>query len=168
MSTTLAHIAGAPRVRAWRSPSPRHLVLPLETKHRIEFIDVTDQVRALVGGAGVDTGLVLVQSLHTTVAVVVNEHEPLLLSDFVAHLERWAPSDNSYAHDDPARRRVNLQPDERVNGHAHCRALALGVSVTLAIVGGELLLGRWQRVFVVELDGAQSRKVALTVVGDRP
>lgn len=169
MSTTLAPLTPEPgprpRPRAWRPASPRHLVLHLATGHGIEFIDVTDRVRAFVAAADVRTGLVTIQSLHTTLAVVVNEHEPLLLADFVRQLERWAPSDGSYAHDDPARRRVNLMPGERVNGHAHCRALALGTSVSLCVVDGDLLLGRWQRVFVVELDGAQSRRVAMTVVG---
>jgi secondary thiamine-phosphate synthase enzyme len=169
MSSPLAPLTPrlGPRPQA-RHPVPlRHRLLHLATSHGTEFIDITDRVRDFVAAADIETGLVTVQSLHTTLGVVVNEHEPLLLADFVRQLEQWAPADGSYAHDDPARRRVNLVPGERVNGHAHCRALALGVSVTLGIADGELLLGRWQRVFVVELDGAQNRRVAMTVVGGR-
>jgi secondary thiamine-phosphate synthase enzyme len=61
---------------------------------------------------------------------------------------------------------VNLSPDERSNGHAHCRALLLGVSATLNIVDGRLLLGRWQRVFFVELDGPRERAISAVVLGE--
>jgi secondary thiamine-phosphate synthase enzyme len=90
----------------------------------------------------------------------------LLLTDFESTLEQAAPADISYRHDDASVRTVNLTPDERVNGHAHCRALLLPVSACLSVVDGRLLLGRWQRVFLVELDGPRERVVSLMVLGD--
>jgi secondary thiamine-phosphate synthase enzyme len=94
---------------------------------------------------------------------VVNEHEPLLFADFVAMLHRAAPANLLYRHDSPDRT-VNLTPGERVNGHAHCRALLLPSSSTVNVVSGALVLGRWQRIFFVELDGPQQREVSVVVL----
>jgi secondary thiamine-phosphate synthase enzyme len=144
----------------------------METRVRIrttgstEFIDITDRIQALVRESGVRTGIVNVQALHTTTGVVVNEHEPQLLADFESTLHKAAPTDGQYRHDDCSVRTVNLTPNERVNGHAHCRALLLGASASLNIVDGVLLLGRWQRVFFAELDGPQERVVSALIVGD--
>jgi secondary thiamine-phosphate synthase enzyme len=139
------------------------------TRRPTEFIDLTIRLQQLVETAGVRTGILNVQSLHTTTAVVVNEHEPLLLCDFQRLLERLAPDHGEYRHDDPAERTVNVTDGERVNGHAHCRALFLPSSASLNIVNGRLQLGRWQRVFLVELDGPQQREVSVVILdGARP
>lgn len=144
--------------------APQHLLLRVMTAGETDFIDLSDRLVEFVVRAHVRTGLLAVHTLHTTTAVVVNEDEPLLRADVRRQLERLAPRASVYAHDDPRRRRVNRVPDERVNGHAHCRAVMLGSSVCLSIVEGRLLLGRWQRVLFVELDGPQERQVAATIV----
>jgi secondary thiamine-phosphate synthase enzyme len=131
----------------------------------MEFIDLTDQVEALAAEAGIHAGLVNIQSLHTTTAIVVNEHEPLLLADFGTLLTEAAPQHAPYRHDDMSVRTVNLAPDERPNGHAHCRALLLPSSALLNVAEGRLQLGRWQRVFLVELDGPRAREVSVLVSG---
>ena len=141
----------------------RHTMLRLKTSRPTEFIDLTDRIRTLVEDAPVQTGLINIQTLHTTTAIVVNEHEPMLFADFVAMLHRAAPADLLYRHDSPARR-VNLTPGERVNGHAHCRALLLPSSAAVNIAGGTLVLGRWQRIFFVELDGPQEREVSIVLL----
>src|SRR5207237_8543033 len=87
-----------------------------------EFIDLTDRLASLVAMSGVRTGLLNVQSLHTTLGIIVNEHEPLLLADFATLLEKPAPRQARYRHDDTAVRTVTLTHGERVNGHAHCQA----------------------------------------------
>jgi secondary thiamine-phosphate synthase enzyme len=137
----------------------------ITTGQPTEFIDITTQIQAVVAVSGIRWGFVNVQSLHTTAAVVLNEHEPLLLSDFAAVLEEAAPSDRPYRHDDLGIRTVNVTADERVNGHAHCRALLLGPSVCLNVVDGELQLGRWQRLFLAELDGPRQRQLSVLAVG---
>lgn len=137
----------------------------ITTTGPIEFIDITDRIQTLVRESGVAVGIVNVQALHTTTGVIVNEHEPLLLGDFIATLDKAAPADAQYRHDDPDVRTVNLTPDERANGHAHCRALLLGASASLNIVDGALLLGRWQRVFFAELDGPRDRVVSAVILG---
>lgn len=132
----------------------------------MEFIDLTDQIEALAADAGIGAGLVNIQSLHTTTAIVVNEHEPLLLEDFASQLEAAAPRHAAYRHDDMSIRTVNLAPNERANGHAHCRALFLPSSAVVNVAGGRLQLGRWQRIFLVELDGPRDREVSILIFGD--
>jgi secondary thiamine-phosphate synthase enzyme len=147
--------------------SHRHTTIRIPTERPTDFIDITGEIEALVAAAGVSFGLVNVQTLHTTTAIVVNELEPLLLEDAAALLERAAPAGARYRHDDMTLRTVNVMPGERVNGHAHCRALLLGPSACLNIVEGRLLLGRWQRVFLVELDGPREREMSVLILGER-
>jgi secondary thiamine-phosphate synthase enzyme len=144
----------------------RYLTIRVTTRSRTEFVDLTEHLNAVVAGLRLRVGLINVQSLHTTTAIVVNEHEPLLLGDFAALLEQAAPADAAYRHDDASVRTVNLTADERVNGHAHCQALLLGPAVAINVVDGMLALGRWQRVFLVELDGPREREVSLVAIGE--
>lgn len=144
----------------------RHVRFTIATSQPTEFIDLTDRLSAIVAVSGLRTGVVNVQSQHTTTAILVNEHEPLLLDDFAAVLERTAPADAAYAHDDPVLRTVNLTHEERPNGHAHCRALVLPCSAALNVVRGALQLGQWQRVFLVELDGPRDRNVSMMMIGE--
>jgi len=118
----------------------------------------------VVERSGIAEGLVSVQSMHTTAAIVVNENEPLLLADLRAALERVAPRHLSYRHDDFAQRAA-VAPDEPANGHAHCQALFLRASETLALARGRACLGRWQRLFLAELDGPRTRTLSVTVLG---
>jgi octaprenyl-diphosphate synthase len=138
--------------------------LHFETTHATEFVDVTAQLRDEVRRAGLRLGRVHLQSLHTTVGLAVNENEPLLLQDFQNLLEKLAPSGAGYEHDDFARR-TEVALDEPVNGHAHCRQLLLTGFATLLVEDGELVLGRWQSVFAVELDGPRERELAMQLDG---
>ncbi len=139
--------------------------LRFESKRATEFIDLTDRIRQEVKRAGMSTGRVHLQSLHTTLGLAVNENEPLLLSDFQALLERIAPGDLGYQHDDFSRR-IDIALDEPVNGHAHCRQLLLTGLATLLVEKGDLVLGRWQSVFAVELDGPRQRELAIQLDGE--
>jgi secondary thiamine-phosphate synthase enzyme len=144
----------------------RHTRIQVTTRNPTEFIDLTDRLARIVADAQVGSGIINIQTLHTTTAILVNEHEPLLLTDFQMFLELMAPNDGPYLHDDPAVRTVNLTDTERANGHAHCRALVLPTSVCLNVTNGSLMLGRWQRVFLVELDGPREREVSVLVLGE--
>jgi secondary thiamine-phosphate synthase enzyme len=144
-----------------------HETLSVHTADAVEWIDITHRLTALVWRHHLRCGVVQVQTRHTTTGIVVNENEPLLLEDFRRTLERAAPRLARYAHDDPRRRRVNRVPDERVNGHAHCQALFLPSAVALNVDAGRLCLGLWQRVFFVELDGAQEREISVVTLGMR-
>lgn len=145
-----------------------HYALQLQTTAPLQFIDLTDEVRALVAESGVANGMVNVQTRHTTTAVIINEHEPLLLEDLKELLTRLAPPQAYYRHNDFAIRTANLTPDESPNGHAHCQSLLLSSAATVNIIDGELQLGRWQRIFFIELDHARPRAVSLTVMGQAP
>ena len=148
------------------SPTCRHTTIRVDTTRPTQFIDLTSDLEAFVAASGVQSGLLNIQSLHTTAAIVVNEHEPLLLTDMAALLERLAPVDAVYRHDNITLRTVNCVLGEPPNGHSHCRALLLGSTAALNVVGGELQLGTWQRVFLVELDGPRTRDVSLLLLVD--
>lgn len=138
----------------------------LRTERRVQFIDVTELVAERVRRSGTWQGIVCVQTRHTTTAVVVNENEPLLLEDMTRALERLAPRDLRYGHND-LRLRGDVPQDEAENGDAHCKAMLLGASETLTIVGGRAQLGEWQRLFLVELDGPRPRTLSIVVMGTR-
>jgi secondary thiamine-phosphate synthase enzyme len=141
-----------------------HSVIRLQTGECLEFIDLTDEIVAFVENAGVRNGWVNVQTRHTTTAIIVNENEPLLQEDLKRILENVAPRTGDYEHNDFSRR-VDIPPDEPANGHSHCKALFLPMSACVNIAGGMLQLGRWQRVFFLELDGWREREVSIMVMG---
>jgi secondary thiamine-phosphate synthase enzyme len=142
-----------------------HHSLHFETAGCLEFIDITDAVLECVLQSGLRNGLVNVQTKHTTTAIMVNEHEPLLLQDMKTILERLAPEDLAYQHNDFRIRVANLSTDEKKNGHSHCKALFLRTSETLNLADGALQLGQWQRIFFIELDGARKRTVSVMILG---
>lgn len=143
----------------------RHTTIRITSRRATEFIDLTDCLDQFIAEATLRFGIVNVQTCHTTTAIVVNEHEPLLLSDFQAFLERTAPRSTAYGHDDMSRR-AGVRPSEPPNGHAHCRALLLPTSASVNVVEGQLALGRWQRVFLVELDGPREREISVVALGE--
>ena len=130
-----------------------------------QFIYLTDEVRDLIASSGIQHGQVTVFTQHTTAAIRINEHEPELLRDFVAFLERVAPEAGQYRHNDFTVRTVNMTEDECANAHAHCRQLLMATSETIPIVDGELCLGTWQRIFLVELDHPRERSVIVQILG---
>jgi secondary thiamine-phosphate synthase enzyme len=131
------------------------------------FHDLTELARAVVARAGVAAGTLLVSTRHTTCAVVVQEHEPLLLRDMADRLRRYAGAHEDYRHNDFAVRTVNMCDGECANGHAHCQHLLLGAAVTLPVLDGRPVLGLWQRVFLVELDRPRLRHYSVQVMGVR-
>jgi secondary thiamine-phosphate synthase enzyme len=144
----------------------RHTRVRITTERGTEFIDLTSSLEDLIAESRIVTGFLNIQSLHTTAAIVVNEHEPLLLHDFQSLLREIAPEDVRYGHDDERVRTVNLIPGERPNGASHCKALLLPTSACLNIVSSRIQLGRWQRVFLAELDGPRTRDISVLVIGE--
>jgi secondary thiamine-phosphate synthase enzyme len=162
---SLAELRATPRLVDVSGAEPRihSETLSLATDAPGQFTDLTDDVQRVVAAAGVREGQVHVYSNHTTAAIRINENEPLLLADFQRLLERLAPA-GGYDHDDMSRRQ-DVPPDEPTNGHAHCRHLLLSSSETLPVAGGRLVLGPWQRVFLVELCSGRQRRVTVQVMG---
>jgi len=137
----------------------------LRTDEPLQFIDLSELVAERVRRSRIAHGVVNVQTRHTTTAIVVNENEPLLIEDLKELMDTWAPRDGRYRHDDLSARQPPFLLEERINGHAHGRAVMLGASETLNVVDGKLQLGRWQRILLVELDGCQKRSVSITIMG---
>jgi len=165
--STIAFAPAHPSTDIARTIDPHgaSMRLRLTTAAECQVVDLTDHLEDFLRRTGMHRGGLLVHTLHTTTAVLVNEQEPLLHGDLFRQLERLAPRDLAYDHDDSTRRVVNRTESERTNGHAHCRAMLLGSTVSLPIIDGRLALGRWQRVLFVELDGPQERTVIATVTG---
>lgn len=143
----------------------RHAAIRIDTTRRCEFVDVTSQIGALVNALGLTSGIVTVQTRHTTTGLMINEFEPLLLEDLEAMFERIAPAAIPYAHDDFVRRRPAVAANERRNGEAHCRAALLRAAESVTVFNGELSLGRWQRLIFVEFDGGQRRELVIALWG---
>jgi secondary thiamine-phosphate synthase enzyme len=148
-------------------PTVARRVFIVQTRRPVEFVDITPLISGAIREGGFTDGIVMVQTRHTTTGLLVNEHEPLLLTDLEKFFARVARTPGGYAHDDFTRRTVNLTPNERKNGHAHCCASLLRTSECLSVVNGALDLGRWQRVFLVEFDGAQPRELSVIFLGER-
>ena len=141
----------------------------LHTKEAPEFIDLTDEVIAAVKKSGVENGIVTVYTKHTTAAIRINERESGFIEDFKDFVKKTLPPHAYYRHNDMKIRTENLDCDDdrcAKNGHSHCQHMLLGTSETIPIVDGTLTLGRWQRVFLVELCSPRKREVVIQVMGE--
>ena len=141
-------------------------IIKLKTATTLDFIDVTEKIQKKIKEAGIKNGVINIQSLHTTMAILVNEAEPLLIEDMKVLLERMAPRTYQYMHDNFEIRTVNMCDDECANGHAHNKAIRLPTSTFLNIVKNKLQLGTWQRIFAIELDRSRPRQIALQIMGE--
>lgn len=132
-----------------------------QTERAPQFIDITDRVAELVEESGIDTGIAVVFSKHTTAAISINENEPGHIADLERMLCKMFPEDDHYEHniDHPT------EDGEQPNGHAHCQHMWLGASEHIPIVGARLTFGKWQRLFLVELDQARPREVVIQLLG---
>lgn len=139
--------------------------IEFKTKGVFDFIDITEDIEKFIKESGVENGLINIQNLHSSAALIVNENEPLLIEDFKKNIEESAPKSVSYSHDDFEKRTVNMCMGECKNGHSHCKAIHLLVSATLNIKDKKLQLGQWQRIFFVELDNSRLRKVQSQIIG---
>ncbi|MBC7110321.1 MAG: YjbQ family protein, partial [Archaeoglobi archaeon] len=117
-------------------------VLRINTEKRIQIIDITPEVQKVVEDSGIESGICLVHSLHTTTALILNENEPRLIEDLRNHLERLVPQRGSYSHN-----------EIDSNADSHLRAILLNSSLSLPVSDRKLFLGTWQRILFVELDG---------------
>ena len=119
----------------------------LSTYERTEISDITKLVRDAVQEFAVTTGIALINTLHTTCAVFINEFQSALIDDLKGLME-------------------GLVPERGGNAHSHLRAALLGRNVAVAVNNGELTLGRFQSVIFAELDGPRKREISIQVVGE--
>ena len=126
----------------------------LSTRRRAEMVDITAQVQGVVDRAGVGEGIVVIQSLHTTAGITVNENaDPDVRHDLLEKLEELVPHHEPfYRHDEG-------------NSDSHLKTSFMGPSVTLIVHDGGVVVGRWQGVYFCEFDGPRERQVAVQVIG---
>jgi len=122
------------------------------------FVNITPEISSCVVESGVYEGLVLVNSMHITASVFINDDEPGLHEDFEAWLERLAPHApvSQYRHNDTG----------EDNADAHLKREIMGRGVVVAITGGRLDLGTWERIFYGEFDGRRRKRVLVKIIGE--
>ena len=171
----VAHAAPSPAVGEPMSMEHRLPVLArrelrVTTERLFHVVDVTDEARQLLADSGIREGTLTVFTPHTTCAVKINEHETCFLEDLRLFMERLVPDDAYYRHDDfeirdPATL-ASTAEEEPINGHSHIKQMLLGASSeTVPAIGGELALGRFQRIMFIELDQSRERCIHLSVQG---
>ena len=133
-------------------------VIQIKSKGEMDIINITNQASAAIGESNIKNGIITVFVSGSTAAVTTIEYEPGLMYDFPEMLSRVAPKDIQYRHD-------NTWHDG--NGHSHVRASLLGPSLTIPIVEGNMSLGTWQQLILLELDTrARNRNVILQLIGE--
>ena len=135
-------------------------LLNLNTEAPFHCISLKKALQKFVQIQGNNEGAVVVSGQHTTTAIIINEMEERLIMDMEGWLNQLAPSDLGWKHNDLHLRR-GIPDDEPRNAHAHLQALILGNQVIVNVSNGNLQLGQYQDVMLVELDGPRKRKVAL-------
>lgn len=134
----------------------RH-VLEFKTATRREFINITQHVEAALAKSGIREGLCLVNAMHITASVFVNDDEPGLHKDFDDWLGQLAP------HEPVSRYRHNAGED---NGDAHLKRQIMGRETVVAITNGKLDFGPWEQIFYGEFDGRRKKRVLIKIIGD--
>jgi secondary thiamine-phosphate synthase enzyme len=132
----------------------------LNSEEGTEVTDITKLVREAIQQSPVSAGIALINTLHTTCAVFINEFQSALMDDLKGLVEKLVPERGGYRHDDP-----RFSDCERGNAHSHLRAALLGRSVALGVNNGELTLGRFQSVIFAEFDGPRKREISVQVIG---
>ena len=133
----------------------------LSTEERCEVSDITKLIREAVQQFPVANGIALINTLHTTCALFINEFQSALIDDLKNLIERLVPERAGYRHDDP-----RYSDCERGNASSHLRAALLGRNIAVGFSNGDLTLGRFQSIIFAELDGPRKREIAVQVIGE--
>jgi secondary thiamine-phosphate synthase enzyme len=138
----------------------------VHAERRLGFVDLTESLEAAISNARLSEGLCIAFSRHTTCGLLINEWEDGAQEDLIRRLDVLVPEGAYYAHDDMDRRTQNLVEDERANGRAHVLQMLIGGnSQVVPVAGGIPLLGRWQRLFLLELDEPKERSIVFQSLG---
>jgi secondary thiamine-phosphate synthase enzyme len=132
--------------------------LTFTTKSRREYINITDTISELVSGSGIKEGLCLVNAMHITASVFINDDERGLLYDFEDFLENIAP------HEPLGKYRHNRTGED--NGDAHIKRTIMGREVVVAVTNGKLDFGPWEQIFYGEFDGRRAKRVLVKIIGE--
>ncbi len=132
--------------------------LSFHVPSRVGFLNITPQVQDCIHQSGVKEGLVLVNSMHITSSVFINDDEPGLHKDYAKWLEQLAPHEpvSQYRHNDTG----------EDNADAHMKRQVMGREVVVAISGGKLDFGTWEQIFYGEFDGRRKKRVLVKIIGE--
>lgn len=130
--------------------------LKIKTQKRIDFINITEKVKQIVRESGVIDGIVLVNPMHITASVFINDAESGLIKDFEEWLENLAPKKLDYHHH---------QTGED-NGFSHLWRTIMGRETVVSVSNGELDLGTWEQIFYGEFDGQREKRILVKVLGE--
>jgi secondary thiamine-phosphate synthase enzyme len=128
-----------------------------EVKKRREFINITPQVKDCLKESGVQEGMILVNAMHITASVFINDDEPGLHQDYEDWLENLAP------HEPVSQYRHNVGED---NGDAHLKREIMGRQVVVAVTKGKLDFGPWEQIFYGEFDGGRKKRALVKIIGE--
>jgi len=128
------------------------------TPHRRDYVNITGQVEALVAKSGVRNGLCLVNAMHITASVYINDAELGLIEDYDEWLEKLAP------HEPTSQYRHNSTGED--NADAHLKRQVMGREVVVAITDGKLDFGPWEQIFYAEFDGKRKKRVLVKIIGE--
>ena len=134
--------------------------LRLVTDRRLELYNLTERVGDILRRHDIKEGLVLLSSLHTTLALLVNEWQAALLHDIKAMLDKVVSPLEAWRHNDPKE-----SDCDRHNAHSHLQATLLGHALSISVSKGKLVLGQFQAIIAAELDGPRQRDLALQIIG---
>ena len=129
-----------------------------ETPHRRDYLNITDKIEELVRRSGVQEGLCLVNAMHITASIYINDAEDGLLRDYDDWLEKLAP------HEPTSQYRHNRTGED--NADAHLKRQIMGREVVMAITNGKLDLGPWEQIFYGEFDGRRRKRVLVKIIGE--
>src|SRR5919201_5047036 len=132
----------------------------LVTDKRLELYNLTERVADILRRHDVKEGMVLLSSLHTTLALFVNEWQTALLHDVKAMLEKVVSPREAWRHNDP-----EFSDCDRRNAHSHLQATLLGHALSFSVSKGKLVLGQFQAIIAAELDGPRNRDLAIQIIG---
>ena len=130
--------------------------LTFNTSRKREYVNITDEVAAVVSASGIMEGMVLVSAMHITAGVFVNDAESGLLADIDEWLEQLAPFRKDYRH----------HRTGETNGDAHLKNLLIHHEVIVPITSGRLDLGPWQQIYYGEFDGRRPKRLVIKAMGD--
>lgn len=137
--------------------------ITVKTDPGINIYNITPQIKEILTASSIKNGQVIVFVSHTTTALAINEYEVRLLEDIKIHLQKLAPPNDKYLHNDLHLR--DVPPDEPENAHSHLMAMMLNNSEIIPIVNGELALGTYQSILFFELDGSRRRSISVQITG---
>ncbi len=125
----------------------------VKTQRRTQLVDITDQIRQFIRGSGVKTGICFLYVPHTTAGVLINEHaDPDVAADAEGTFDRMVPDHPAYEHAEG-------------NSDSHVKTMLAGISQFVFVENGQLVLGRWQGIFLAEFDGPRERKLYVKIEG---